>query len=281
MSTWVKATAVFDEAPVDWSPYHDIFENAGCPGTIEETNPPSLSSYFFQDENEEQIKKTLTSELTQAGINDVQFSLVPDESWSDAWKLFFKTRKIGKQFWIVPTWEQKPTVAPNEHLIHLDPGQAFGTGDHATTRLCVCMLEEALEKDDIIADIGSGSGILAIASGMLGASKIFATESETPAYIACKENLNRNQINADVRHTSTIPSDFPKCDLVVSNIVSAVIIRLATDISKICKPNGLWILSGVIPKNFPDVETAATTAGFSLITIREEDGWIGAMFRKN
>lgn len=247
---------------------------------MEESNPPALSAYYFQDKDDEVIRKSLKKDLTAAGAIKTSFSIVPEETWSESWKQFFKTRKVGKGFWIVPTWEKSPKIANDERSIHLDPGQAFGTGDHPTTRLCISMLEEAIDGGEIVADIGAGSGILTIAAGMLGAGKIYATEVEPAAHKACRENLARNKIVADVRLTDSLPSDFPPCDVVVSNIVSAVLIRLAPEIFRLCKSCGIWIISGVIPENFSDVLSASTKAGFLLVTSRQDEGWVGAVLRK-
>ncbi len=266
---------MFDAKSDDFSVVHEIFESYGCSGTIEGDNPASLSGFFAETDSAGQVAAKLGKALLDQCATSVSYESVPEEDWAETWKQFFKPRPIGKRFLIKPSWEE--AEAGEKLVIELDPGQAFGTGDHPTTRMCVALLEEAILDGDTVLDVGCGSGVLAIAAGRLGAGKIIATEIDPPAADVARANLERNGVVADVTTTETIPAATPPCDLVVSNIVSAVLIRLAADIARVMKSGGKWILSGVIPDNWPDVLKSANTCGFDVSETRTEDGWVAAL----
>lgn len=269
---------IFEIAPADWSRIHEIFSEHGCAGTIEECSPCAMSGYLYEDAQALCVCATLSSRLLDAGASEVTVERVEEKNWAEVWKNFFKPRKVGKRLLIKPSWEG---ANDSESLvIELDPGQAFGTGEHPTTRLCLELLEEILCAGDTVADVGCGSGILSVAANLLGAGKIYATESDPASAEAARQNFQLNNVHAQIQCTADIPAEFPECDVVVSNIISAVLIRLAGQIARIVKPGTWWILSGVIADNWPDVKIAAEKAGFSLVDLREEDGWLAARLQK-
>ncbi|MGI8923109.1 MAG: 50S ribosomal protein L11 methyltransferase [Fimbriimonadales bacterium] len=272
---WLRARAVFDAKPGDFSVVHEIFESHGCSGTIEGDNPASLSGFFTETDSAGDVTAVLGKALLDQGATSVSFESVPEEDWAETWKQFFRPRSIGKRFLIKPSWEE--AEAGEKLVIELDPGQAFGTGEHPTTRMCVALLEDAISAGDTVLDVGCGSGVLAIAAGRLGANKIIATEIDPPAADVARRNLKRNGVTAQLATTGTIPAEVPPCDVVVSNIVSAVLIKLAPEIARVVKIGGTWILSGVIPDNWPDVLAAANTCGFDLSETTIQDGWLAAL----
>lgn len=270
---------MFERAPQDWSAVHEIFRRAGCEGTIEETDFPAMSAYVYEHDASRKLVSRLNKELREAGAIEVTTSVVPEENWAESWKSFFRAREIGEKFVVAPTWDV-PKEIGNRKLIVLDPGQAFGTGDHPTTRMCVRLLEEEVGPGATVADIGTGSGILAIVAKKLGATEVYATEIETSAYHAALENFARNHVEIASWNTENIPDEVPECDVVVSNLVSATIIRMSDQISQIVGDDGVWIFSGVIPQNLADVERAAKTAGFRLCSWERDEGWIAGRFTK-
>ena len=272
---WLCAAAYFSEKPDDWSAVHEIFARNGCGGTVEQDEPPKMSAYFFEGETAGKTVAVLGKELLDYGAKEVTFDRVPEEDWSESWKQFFKPRQIGNRFLIKPSWEE--AEADGRIVIELDPGQAFGTGEHPTTRLCLCLLEEFVKPGDVVADLGCGSGILSIAAAKLGTSAVFATEIDAAAVASCFSNAELNRVNVHLNSGSDF-SGFPQCDVVVSNIVSATLIRLAPDVSRLIRTGGTWIISGVIPDNWEDVKGAAEKAGFELTERREEDGWFAAVW---
>jgi ribosomal protein L11 methyltransferase len=237
-----------------------------------------MSAYVGAVTNSDAVIAALGEELLDFGAQMITVDIVPDEDWAESWKQFFITREVGKSFVIVPSWEEAP--ATSRYRIKLDPGQAFGTGEHATTRLCLEMLERHLKAGNQVMDVGCGSGILSIAACLLGAGSVIATEVDPPAHAAALENFKRNDVNVELLLTKEIPLSAEPVDVIVSNIVSAVIIRLAPDVARVIKMNGKWLISGIIPSNWPDVKQAAEANGFHVDAMEEEDGWIGACLVK-
>ena len=274
---WICLRADLNTAPEDFSALHAIFEEHGLEATVEHDDPPGMSAYFCEDERTNERVANLGEALMAFGAQRIVVAKVPEEDWAESWKQFIKPREIGRFFIIKPTWE--PIAVTDRTVIELDPGQAFGTGEHATTQLCLSMLEEAVEAGDSVIDIGCGSGILAIAAAKLGA-QVVATEIDPAAAQIAAENAARNGVRIEVLVADGLPGGLAAADVAVSNIVSATLIRLAPAVARLTKEGGIWIASGIIPANLPDVLSAAETAGFSEVSRREEGGWVGVCFRR-
>ncbi|MDQ2986307.1 MAG: 50S ribosomal protein L11 methyltransferase [Armatimonadota bacterium] len=274
---WISVRAELEASPDDYSPLHGVFASHGLEATVQHDDPPGMSAYFCEEEDCNERIAALGEALIAFGATRIHVEAVPEEDWSESWKQFFKPREIGTRFVIKPTWEE---IEPTERMvIELDPGQAFGTGEHATTQLCLCMLEEAVESGDVVIDVGCGSGILSIAAVKLGA-KVHATEIDAPAAAVAAENAKRNAAHMEIAVADQIPESFPQADIVVSNIVSATIIRLCENIGSHVKAGGTWIASGIIPANLTDVIAAAETQGFKEAARREDGGWVSIVFRR-
>jgi ribosomal protein L11 methyltransferase len=270
---WSRVTAEFPELQ-DPSLAHEIFLGHGCAGTQQTVDPPTMAGWLASADQAVDLAKA----LLDFGAESVDIDTAPEEDWANAWKAFFKARPVGKSLMICPSWETYPT-ADDAKVIHLDPGQAFGTGEHPTTRLCIELMEDAVRPGTSVLDLGCGTGVLTIAASLLGAGKLVATEIEPASAEVAKANLSRNGVDAEVLVTADVP-EAAQFDLTVSNIVSAVLIRMAADIGGCLHPGGTWILSGVIEDNWPDVLKSAERAGFELVSKRSEDGWIAGSLRK-
>lgn len=278
---WIEVKAVFDEAPVDWSIFIYTFDKHGCENTLQEDMPPSLSSAVVDLEGSGDVIRALSEDLLLVGATRVETRSLVDENWEENWKKFFHPREVGSRFMIRPTWEEAP---PSDRLeIVLDPGQAFGTGDHPTTRMCLELLEHrSVGVSPAVADIGCGSGILSIGACLLGASSVVAVDIEPLSVEVARENakLNNVEFDAIVGRGIAAVADRGPFDIIVSNIISAILIQIAHEVSAAVKPGGVWIVSGIIVQNWPDVLEAATKSGFTLDEKLEEDGWIGATLTK-
>lgn len=277
MSGWLQVSAVFEATPEDWSPYIDAFDRFGCPGSLIEDNPPRLIGYLTEVAGVEAQSEALSAELKRLGADRIEHLRVEDEDWTELWKIHFKPRRIGKRLVIRPTWEEF-AAGPDDVVIVLDPGQAFGTGDHPTTRLCLELLEAEDLTGQSVADIGCGSGILAIAAVKLGAAAVVASDLDPLAVAVTRENMVRNGVEfpAEVAEGFSILSE--PADFIVSNIISATLIRLAPDAAKWVRPGGKWVVSGIYATNWPDVRAAAERQGFQLVNECREDDWVAATF---
>jgi ribosomal protein L11 methyltransferase len=296
VTDWICVRATFETAPDDWSVYADAFDRFGCPGSLQSDRPPEISGYLADVEGSTAQASGLRDELLALGATSVSIDKVPDEDWSELWKIHFKPRLIGERIWVRPTWEEAP-AAEGQIEIVLDPGQAFGTGDHPTTRVCMRLMEKVDLHGRTGYDLGCGSGILAIAAKKLGIGQIWASDIDPLSVSVTRENMALNGVEFPVAEGAGF-LDFtqdpgrawpaepaaletpPAFDIVLSNIISATLIRLAPEVREKVKPGGDWIASGIIEGNWPDVRAAAERTGFELLETVNEDEWVGAHFRR-
>lgn len=271
---WLEVKACLPADPEDWALWVEVFRRHGVEGTVQTDDPPTLAGYLSEADPRSQ---GLAEDLAALGAN-VALATIPEVDWAEAWKQFFVPGRIGRRLVVRPTWEQAELM-PDDLEIVLDPGQAFGTGDHPTTRLCLELLESRGCAGLRVADIGCGSGILSVAAAKLGAASVEAVDVDPPACAAARANAEANGVAVRVEEGEGFDPLGPgSYDLVLSNIISAALIRLAPEAAARVAPGGAWIVSGIIEANWPDVRAAAERAGFRLDEMREEDGWIAARF---
>ncbi len=274
MRTWLKVTALLPATPDDWSVWADRFSRHGLDGTVQTDEPPTMSAYM--PPGDESLLPSLMSDLQGLGAR-VETEDVEEVDWSEAWKQFFKPVAIGRSLWIRPSWESADVPEGRKEIV-LDPGQAFGTGDHPTTRLCLQLLEDAPLVGKRVADIGCGSGILSIAAKLLGAASVNAVDTDPLSIDATRENAVRNGVMVNALLGAGFdPLPAGVYDLVVSNIISAAVIGLAREASGRTRH---WIVSGIIEPNWPDVMEAVTGVGFRVEMKMEEGDWVAATLRR-
>lgn len=213
--------------------------------------------------------------MASQGLPSITWKLIDDQDWASSWKQHWQPMEIGDRLAVYPAWIQPPEET-DKIIIKIDPGFAFGTGVHPTTQLCLESLEMRLdgEKDKIIADIGCGSGILSIASRLLGAKQVVATDTDILAVQATQENAHLNDVNRigvfqgsieELKEISVI-----KFDGVVCNILAEVIKIMIPDFKEIVTPNGWLILSGILLEQSVEITE-----------LLEKDGWlIAALWRR-
>lgn len=176
---------------------------------------------------------------------------VKTEDWSSSWKVHFKPLRIGKHLLIVPTWEEAAQL-PGDLVLRIDPGMAFGTGGHETTRLCLELLESVMEEGPLLTipsllDLGTGSGILAMAASLLGAGRVLALDIDPDAISVARENLALNQLSDQVEcGTEPLESLTENFDIILANILAEELVRLAPFLSRRLNPGGTLILSGIL-----------------------------------
>ena len=239
--------------------------------------PPSLSGYMADVEGAEGRVSALSQELVKQGADSVTTKLIPDQDWIENWKEFFHQRRVGR-FVICPSWE-KCEAGPGDVVLDLDPGQAFGTGDHPTTRLCLELMQLEVLEGKTVQDIGCGSGILAIAACKLGATSVVAVDIDAQSVQITKDNARANKVDLN----AYLPEEWQgpgMADVVLSNIISATLVRLTPETHARLNSSGKWIVSGIIQENWSMVADAAAKQGFELEHKLEEGEWIGATFRR-
>jgi|SRR5688572_12675915 len=282
MKTWIEVEARFAERPEDSSPFAEAFQIFGCNSSLETDDPPAIKGYLESVNGSATAVNALKELLLQRGATEVLLAEVPDEDWSEIWKQHFKPRRVGKNMVVVPSWENFVS-GPDDVLLILDPGQAFGTGEHPTTRLCLELLEEERTIGKRVLDIGCGSGILSIAAAKLGASRVTASDVEEAAVEIARANAELNEVAIEFHAGEGFGAwaDGKLWDIVLSNIVSATLVRIAPEVAQHISMKGAWIVSGILKDNWNDVLAEAKTAGFVLEKFKEEDDWIAATLRKS
>ncbi|MFO0046711.1 MAG: 50S ribosomal protein L11 methyltransferase [Armatimonadota bacterium] len=275
---WILIKAKQTPAPADWSPIINTFRDYGIENTLEEANCIT-GCYVDVDGVRTQIESLRTA-LLALGVDDVIDEPFVEVDWENEWKKFFKPRRVGSHFVVRPTWESFDAL-PGDKVIVLDPGQAFGTGDHPTTRMCLEYLEMQVAPSNSVLDLGCGSGILAVGAKMVGAGETLAIDIDPIAVEVAKENITRNNVEVKTAVGDVLELQLEsRWDIVVSNIISATLINLAPDAAYALRPGGKWIVSGIITQNWSDVKKAAEKSGFTYIEHREEDGWNAGVFKK-
>ncbi|MBP3377465.1 MAG: 50S ribosomal protein L11 methyltransferase, partial [Clostridia bacterium] len=218
--------------------------------------------------------------LTDLGIEfELTHEGVCEEDWADSWKQYYKPIKTGKRLVIVPIWEEY-TPEEGETVVLMDPGMAFGTGTHETTRLCAGFVEKYTTEGCSVLDVGCGSGILAIAAAKVGAGTCFACDIDPVAVRVAKENTELNSTPNVKCAVSDLLKQVEKVDggynVIVANIVADIIIRLAPDVGEYLAEGGVFIVSGIIEERAGEVLTALDAAGYKVEDERYENGWYAA-----
>ncbi|NBA95102.1 50S ribosomal protein L11 methyltransferase [Pseudomonas sp. R5(2019)] len=210
--------------------------------------------------------------LTGAELPEHQVEVVEDQDWERSWMDNFQPMRFGQRLWIVPSWHAAPE--PDAVNLLLDPGLAFGTGTHPTTALCLEWLDGQDLKDCEVLDFGCGSGILAIASLLLGARHAIGTDIDVQALEASRDNAGRNGI-AEERFPVYLPEDMPaiQADVLVANILAGPLVSLAPQLSGLVKPGGRLALSGILAEQGEEVAAAYAT-DFDLDPIAVREGWV-------
>ena len=229
------------------------------------------------------------SQFVDVGERTIVVSETEDKDWINNWKQYFKPFTVD-DILIKPTWEEIPPQHRDKLLIQIDPGTAFGTGMHHTTRLCITQMKKYLKEGQKLFDVGCGSGILSIIGLMLGAGEAMATDVDPNAVSAAIENARVNHINMnqyDVKAGDIITDvDFrhacgdEKYDLVLANILADVIIPLSGVIKDNMKPGALFVSSGIINTKEDDVREALLANGFEILEVTHSGDWVAFTARK-
>ena len=206
-----------------------------------------------------------------------------EEDWANAWKTHYGVHRIGAKTTVRPPWQEYDAAA-GEVVVVLDPGMAFGTGLHPTTRLCVELLEEHLRPGDAVLDVGTGSGVLAITAALHGASRVDAVDIEPVAVRATRENAERNGVADRIRvEAGSVGTDAPfggAYPLVLANIIARILVDLAPDLIAAVAPAGTLILSGVIESKEPAVRRAFDGQWLTMERRAQMEDWVALVYRR-
>lgn len=238
------------------------------------------------------VREGLDDLATRIDIGEGKITIedTEDADWLNNWKAFFKPFRVADDIIIKPTWEKLDEVKENDIVIEIDPGTAFGTGSHETTRLCISALRKYITSDTKILDVGCGSGILSIISLKLGAPYVAGIDIDKAAITATYENIDVNHIDSnkiDVYAGNIIDDvdlqnkvEIDKYEIVVANILADVIIPLSAVLSKKMKKGSIFISSGIIDMKKDEVEEALLTNDFEILEVIQMGDWFSFVARK-
>ena len=248
-----------------------------------------LTAYFdYENADKKKLVQKITDKIAEmngygldAGNVSISTKEVADEDWNTAWQKYYHVIDFSRHLAIVPEWEDYQPAFSDQQLIRLDPGLAFGTGGHTTTQLVLLAMERALVKPMSVLDVGTGSGILAIAASKLGASHVLGTDISDEAVTAAKENIALNNIdNIDVRKANLLKDINEKYDLIVANILADILLELIPDLDNHLNENGKIIFSGIDYLQLPKIEKALEDNNFIIKMKMQEGRWIGLLIAR-
>ncbi|MDR3709405.1 MAG: 50S ribosomal protein L11 methyltransferase [Capsulimonadaceae bacterium] len=248
---------------------------------VDDSTPRRITGYLPEDDRLEGRIRAIDAALAilpSLGIAGVSpaavVGYIEEDDWANAWKKYFKPTRVGTHLIVTPPWET-PELGAGDIPIVIDPGMAFGTGSHATTQLCLMALENLVQTGAKVADIGTGSGILAIAAAKLGASSVWAMDNDPLAARIAGENAIANGVSILTGEAMPQQETF---DVVVANIIADTLIALAPQLASITAPTGTLVVSGIIDHRARDVQKAFDAAGMAHEVDLKQGEWIAQKY---
>lgn len=249
----------------------------------------AVTGYFPEKTFVPEVVPTITSKVAKLkeyglnpGANKVTAAMVNNEEWATVWQKYYHPLRVTNELTIVPQWEDYTPEQESEKLLYLDPGMAFGTGTHPTTRLMLQALEQVIRGGESLIDVGTGSGVLSIAAKQLGADQVAAYDVDDVAVESAKKNLVLNPVASDVKIgvNSLLDGIHTQVDVIVANILAEIIVPLIPQAYENLKPGGFFLTSGIIDDKADLIRKKLNEQGFIIDSETKMKDWHGIIAHK-
>ena len=268
----------------DYSTFDRDIERFGLVEVIDEAllaKDKTIALVHIYTSPEENPKEAISFLEARLDAENIKYSVdtgnVREEDWANNWKQYFKPMKVGEKLLLCPTWEAENLKGEDTERIKLliDPGMAFGSGQHETTKLCMELIEKYITPDTNMLDVGTGSGILGIAGLLLGAGNVTGVDIDALSVKVAKENADINGVGDKfVVKCGNLADDISgKFNMITANIVADIILMLMPDAKNLLSDDGIFIMSGIIDMRYEDVEKGLVENNFEIIEVKRERGW--------
>lgn len=258
----------------------------GCASAAEIGRTHAAVSVYTPARSAARARKNLTTALARARRNaliarvELREESLAEDAWGSSWKRFFRPARVADRLYVVPAWQRDFKAPRGSTQLFIDPGMAFGTGQHATTQLAIKLTLEAAERRSTVLDVGCGSGIVGIAAALAGAA-VYASDTDPIAVAAAKKNFSANDVTPRaLRRYRGVPPAFPRADVIIANITARVLVPMAQVLAAKLKPRGRLILSGYAERSRGDIERAMAAAGLRVRAQRNDGEWIAQVFSR-
>lgn len=286
--SWLEVSVAVDGEAAE--AVSEIFDRFGQGGAVVEAifstdtayrgrEQPLVSVKTYLPVEDEERKKKIEEAIWYLGrlypIPAPSWRILAEEDWANVWKKSYQPIRVGQRLVIVPSWCEFVSE-PHDVVITLDPGMAFGTGLHPTTRMCLAALEEHVRPRQRVLDMGAGSGILSVAAARLGAASVLAVEKDPLAARIASDNVELNRVQGIVRvETGSLEKVTGQFDLIVVNILAEVITQLVADglLSRLAT-GGCFVAAGIVDEREPIVQDALESSGATILERRQETDWV-------
>lgn len=258
-----KYGEIFDLNPSDYPESHMI-----------------IKGYYTEMQVDDSFTRRLTERLEtiediDSTILNVSTKVIAEADWENEWKNYYHPFQASDKFFIVPSWEE---IAQDDGFLYieLDPGMAFGTGDHPTTSMCLRAIERTVKPEHAVIDVGTGSGILSIASHLMGAKSVKAIDLDEMAVKVAKDNFEKNNCDQAIE-TATgnlLTNETAQYDVVIANILPHIIELMIEDSYNRLNPSGYFITSGIIEEKSASIQSQMKAVGYEIINVQHVDGWV-------
>ena len=237
----------------------------------------------YYDADDEHILAAIQSSLEREQIPyaSIQSKEIHEEDWAYEWEKYYHAIPVGEQFLIVPIWEKQDYADSDRNILYMDPGLAFGTGNHETTQLSIEALTHFIRGGETVFDVGTGSGILSLAAASLGALEIYAYDYDEQAVRSAKHNMALNNLKANIyiEQNDLLNDVTDKADIIVANILAPLIKRLTPQASKRLNPGGIYIVSGILKTQKDEIIGQMEKEGLDVLGYDQLGDWV-AIFAK-